>query len=158
VTTMLPNANLVIDVYDLDNAGTGPLVTRQGHLVRNPGNSTIPLELWGADWKFKAGDRIGVRVTDNNQDWWLMAAPSLQNVTVRGGEITLPFLRYRRTETIQGDPGVQLADYLAEQIASAPAGAVNSAVDFSLPPPLEDPPPGSVFTGGYVEPVPGGGG
>jgi hypothetical protein len=152
VTTLLPNANLVIDVYNLDNAGTGPLVTRQGYLVRNPGNSTIPLELWGADWKFKAGDRIGVRVTDNNQDWWLMAAPSAQNVTVRGGSVTLPFLRYRRTETIQGDPGTQLADYLADQIATAPPEAISSAVDFNLPPALEDPPPGSVFTGGYIEP------
>ena len=63
VTTTLPNANLVIDVYDLsqDENGdwTGPLVTRQGHLVRNTGDSTIPLTLWGADWKLKAGDRIG---------------------------------------------------------------------------------------------------
>jgi predicted acyl esterase len=152
VTTTLPHANLVIDVYDLDNAGTGPLITRQGHLVRAPGNSTIPLELWGADWKLNAGDRIGVRVTDNNQDWWLMAAPSAQNVTVRGGTVTLPFLRYRRTEAIQGDPGVQLAGYLADQTASAPAEALASAVDFTLPPPLEDPPPGSVFTGGYIQP------
>jgi uncharacterized protein len=154
VTTTLPNANLVVDVYNLGSEGTGPLVTRQGYLVRNPGDSTIPLVLWGADWKFKAGDRIGVRVTDNNQDWWLMAAPSAQNVTVRGGAVTLPFLRYRRTETIQGDPGVQLADYLDQQIATAPAEAIASAVDFNLPPPLEDPPPGSVFTGGYVEPLP----
>jgi hypothetical protein len=76
-------------------------------------------------------------------------------VTVRGGAVSLPFLRYRRTETIQGDPGVQLADYLAEQQASAPADALSSAVDFNLPPPLEDPPAGSVFTGGYVEPPSG---
>jgi uncharacterized protein len=66
--------------------------------------------------------------------------------------VTLPFLRYRRTEAIQGDPGVQLAGYLADQTASAPAEALASAVDFTLPPPLEDPPPGSVFTGGYIQP------
>ena len=38
----LPNANLVLDVYDLDANGTGPLITRQGHLVRSSGpvNST----------------------------------------------------------------------------------------------------------------------
>jgi hypothetical protein len=113
VTTALPNANLVIDVYDLGQGQngdwTGPLVTRQGHLVRSPGNSTIPLALWGADWELKAGDRIAVRVTDNNQDWWLIAAPSAQPVTVRGGSGTLPFLQNLRTQTIQGDPGVQLA-------------------------------------------------
>jgi uncharacterized protein len=155
VTTTLPNANLVVDVYDLGSDGTGPLVTRQGFLVRNPGDSTIPLTLWGADWKLKAGDRIGVRVTDNNQDWWILAAPSMQSVTVRGGSITLPFLRYLRTQTIQGDPGVQLADYLANQTASAPADSVSGAVDFKLPPPLATPKKGSVYTGGYTEPVGG---
>jgi hypothetical protein len=96
-----------------------------------------------------------VRVTDNNQDWWMMAAPSGQTVTVRGGSIALPFLRYRRTETIQGDPGVQLADYRDQQTATAPATAVSTAVDFALPRTLATPPPGSVFTGGYVEPVGG---
>jgi hypothetical protein len=145
----------VVDVYDLGRNGTGPLVTRQGHLVRSPGNSTIPLTLWGADWKLKAGDRIGVRVTDNNQDWWLLAAPSLQTVTVRGGSITLPFLRYRRTQTIQGDPGVQLADYLADQQAAAPAAALSGAVNFNLPPELATPKAGSVYTGDYTEPVGG---
>jgi uncharacterized protein len=155
VTTTVPNANLVVDVYDLGAGGTGPLITRQGHLVRTPGDSTIPLTLWGADWKLKAGDRIGVRVTDNNQDWWTFAAPSTQSVTVRGGSISLPFLRYRRTQTIQGDPGVQLADYLASQTASAPAAAVSGAVGFNLPPALATPPNGSAYTGGYTEPVGG---
>ena len=158
VTTSLPNANLAIDVYDLGPDGnggwTGPLVTRQGHLVRNAGNSTVPLTLWGADWKLKAGDRVAVRVTDNNQDWWT-ATPSAQPVTVRGGSIALPFLRYRRTQTIQGDPGVQLADYLATHIATAPSDAVAGAVDFKLPPPQATPKKGSVYTGGYTEPVGG---
>jgi hypothetical protein len=94
-------------------------------------------------------------MTDNNQDWWLMAAPSGQSVTVRGGSITLPFLRYRRTQTIQGNPGVQLADYLDRQTASAPPDAVGGAVDFNLPPPLATAPRGSVYTGGYTEPVGG---
>jgi uncharacterized protein len=157
VTTTVPNANLVADVYDLSQDAngdwTGPLVTRQGHLVRNPGSSTIPLTLWGADWKLKAGDRIAVRVTDNNQDWYLMAAPSGQPVTVAGGSITLPFLQYQRTETIQGDPGVQLAPYLATHIATAPADAISGAVSFTLPPALKTPAAGSVYSGGYVRPV-----
>src|SRR6476659_9912678 len=76
VTTTVPNANLAVDVYDLDASGTGPLITRQGHLARTPGDSAIRLELWSADWKLAAGHRIGVRVTDNNQDWWWLAAPS----------------------------------------------------------------------------------
>ena len=151
VTTTLPNANLVVDVYDLDaerhraaHHAPGPPGPRA------PGDSTIPLELWAADWKLAAGHRIGVRVTDNNQDWFLLASPTPQTVTVRGGTVTLPFLRYRRTQTIQGDPGVQLEDYLADTV-TVPADTLGSSqVDFTLPPALANPKPGSVYTGDYV--------
>ena len=149
VTTTIPRANLVVDVYDLDASGTGPLITRQAHMIRGTGDSTIPLQLWDNDWRIAAGHRIGVRVTDNNQDFWLGATPTAQPVTVRGGSISLPFLRYRRTETIAGDPGVQLEDVL-EDTVTAPDVA-GSEVDFTLPPPLETAPPGSEFTGGYIE-------
>jgi hypothetical protein len=154
VTTTLPHANLVVDVYDLDGNGTGPRITRQGHLVRDAGDHTIHLDLWGADWKLAAGHRIGIRVTDNNTDWWVAATPTAQTVTVRGGSVTLPFLRYRRTAGIQGDPGVQLASYLQDTV-TAPADALAADVDFALPPALESPPAGSVYTGDYVEPVGG---
>jgi uncharacterized protein len=84
-----------------------------------------------------------------------MAAPSGQPVTVGGGSITLPFLTYQRTQTIKGDPGVQLAPYLETHIATAPAAAVSGAVDFSLPPRLAKAQKGSVYSGGYVERVGG---
>jgi predicted acyl esterase len=126
VSAPLPNANLVVDVYDLDPSGHGPLITRQGHLIRSSG--PVTLDLWSADWKLAAGHRIGVRVTDANTDWWLHA-PTKQSVTVSGGSITLPFLPQPRTETIAGDPGTQLSPYLAEQV-TAPA---TPASDFSVP-------------------------
>jgi predicted acyl esterase len=153
VTTALPNANLAVDVYDLDANGTGPLITRQAHLVRTPGDSSIRLELWSADWKLAAGHRIGVRVTDNNQDWWLLASPSLQTVTVKGGTVALPFLRYRRTQTIQGDPGVQLDGYLSDTVSVLATTLATSQADFTLPPPLKTAPAGSVYTGGYTEAI-----
>jgi hypothetical protein len=94
-----------------------------------------------------------VRVTDNNQDWWLLASPSLQDVTVRGGSVTLPFLSYRRTQTIQGDPGVQLEDYLADTV-SVPADVLaSSQADFTLPPPMKTASSGSVYSGGYKAPA-----
>jgi predicted acyl esterase len=153
VTTSVPNANLAVDVYDLDANGTGPLITRQGHLVRTPGDSAIRLELWSADWKLAAGHRIGVRVTDNNQDWWLLASPTMQTVTVNGGTVALPFLRYLRTQTIQGDPGTALADYLSYTVSVPADTLAASQVDFTLPPPLRTAPAGSVYTGGYTEPL-----
>jgi uncharacterized protein len=155
VTTSIPNANLVVDVYDLDANGTGPLVTRQGHLVRDAGSATIPLKLWGADWEFKRGDRIAVRVTDNNQDWWIAAVPSAQSVSVGGGSIRLPFLRHRRTRTIQGKPGVMLHSWLKDHVATPPADAVTGASKFKLPPRMIRAKRGSVFSGGYKEPVGG---
>jgi predicted acyl esterase len=150
VTTTLPRANLAVDVYDLNAQGTGPLITRQGHMVRNAGSSTIKLQLWSADWKLAKGHRIGVRVTDNNQDWWLLAVPTAQKVTVNSGSVTLPFLRYRRTETIQGDPGTQLAGYLSDTVVLPNLLLFASQANFTLPPALATAPAGSVYTGGYT--------
>jgi uncharacterized protein len=151
--TTAPNANLVVDVYDLDKDGTGPLITRQGHLLRTAGDNPVALDLWSADWRIPAGHRIAVRLTDTNQDWWLGTVPTLQSVTVKSATVTLPFLRYRRTKTIAGDPGVQLAGYLADAVV-LPADLVKgSEAPFNLPPALEDAPAGSVYTGDYTERV-----
>jgi uncharacterized protein len=135
VSTTLPRANLVVDVYDLDRTGTGPLITRQAHMIYGTGQSEIPLELWSADWKLPAGHRIGVKVTDNNTDFWLLASPTLQTVTVEGGEITLPFLGRERTKSIQGDPGTQLESYLSRTVTVPPETIESSESDsFTLPP------------------------
>jgi putative CocE/NonD family hydrolase len=135
VSTTLPRANLVVDVYDLDPSGTGPLITRQAHMIRETGDSTIPLDLWSADWKIPAGHRIGVKVADINSDFWLFAAPTFQDVTVDGGTITLPFLGRERTDTIQGDPGVQLESYLSETVTVPRETMETSESDsFVLPP------------------------
>jgi uncharacterized protein len=123
VSTPLPRANLVVDVYDLDENGRGPLITRQGHLIRSSG--PITLDLWSADWKLAAGHRIAVRVADANTDWWLHA-PTKQTVTVHGGSVTLPFLTQAHTDTIEGDPGVQLSAYLSRRV-TVPAATLQSA-------------------------------
>ena len=132
VATTRPNANLVVDVYDLDEYGIGPLVTRQGFLARSSGEKT--LDLWSADWKIPAGHRIAVRVTDANEDWWVHA-PTFDDVQVVGGSVTLPFLASERTETIQGDPGTQLEGYLSETVTVPPETMRESvSPDFALPP------------------------
>ncbi|HEX7300942.1 MAG TPA: CocE/NonD family hydrolase [Solirubrobacteraceae bacterium] len=132
VATTRPNANLVVDVYDLDQYGIGPLITRQGFLARSSGEKT--LDLWSADWKLAAGHRIAVRVTDANEDWWIHT-PLFDTVKVVGGSVTLPFLTYQRTRTIQGDPGTQLAGYLADTITVPPETVRDSVSStFKLPP------------------------
>jgi predicted acyl esterase len=132
VSTLLPRANLVVDVYDLNRNGVGPLITRQGHMIFESGK--IQMDLWSADWKLERGHRIGVRVTDANSDWWVHV-PTLQNVTLEGGSVTLPFLRHARTETIQGDPGTQLNNYLKETVTVPPETiAAAESKSFALPP------------------------
>jgi hypothetical protein len=131
VANTRPNANLVVDVYDLDENGTGPLITRQGFLARNSGAHT--LDLWSADWKIAAGHRIAVRVTDANEDWWIHT-PLFDTVQVVGGSVTLPFLANERTETIPGEPGTQLDGYLNETITVPPETLAEAeTASFSLP-------------------------
>jgi predicted acyl esterase len=130
VSAAFPRANLVVDVYDLDENGRGPLITRQGYLIRASG--PVTLDLWSADWKLAAGHRIAVRVADANTDWWLHA-PTKQTVTVHGGSVTLPFLTQPRTETIAGDPGVQLSAYLARRVTVPAATLQGAETEFATP-------------------------
>jgi hypothetical protein len=60
----------------------------------------------------------------------------LATLKVVGGSVTLPFLTYQRTDTIQGDPGTQLEDYLSETITVPPETMRDSvSSSFQLPPP-----------------------
>jgi uncharacterized protein len=136
VATTRPNANLVVDVYDLDEFGIGPLITRQGFLARSSGEKT--LDLWSADWKIPAGHWIALRVTDANEDWWIHT-PLFDTVKVVGGSVTLPFLTYTRPDTIQGDPGTQLEEYMSETITVPPETLRDSvSSSFTLPPAQKD--------------------
>jgi putative CocE/NonD family hydrolase len=146
VTTTVPNDNLVVDVYDLDGTGVGPLISRQGFLVRSPGTQDVTLQMMSADWRFVAGHRIGVRVTDNNQEWWIAAMPTPDNVVVNGGSIALPFLKFQRPNTIEGDPGVQLASYLKKTEDASSVLASSTAPGFNVPPALVAPQPGDPGT------------
>jgi hypothetical protein len=145
VSTQAPRANLAIDVYDVTKDGKGPLITRQGALIRDAGESTIKLDLWSADWKLRKGRRIAVRITETNTDWWRLAVPTRQTVTVKKASVSLPFLRYKRSDTIEGAPGVQLQSYLSRTV-QIPAATLKAAeiAGFGLPPALLDPPVPSV--------------
>ena len=49
--------------------------------------------------------------------------------------MTVPFVTYQRTETIQGDPGTQLEGYLNETITVPPETLRDSvSPSFNLPP------------------------
>jgi hypothetical protein len=146
ITTPVPNSNLVVSLYDIDENGRAMHVTRQGRLL--PRSERYRLDLWSADWKFAAGHRIGVRVSDADGNWWTHVG-TRQEVRVFEGEIELPFLTHTRPETIQGDPSTRLGTYTEARTVQLPPETIAGAEspDFVLPPAQtaepgsEEPPP-----------------
>ncbi len=131
----LQSANLTADLYDLDAANNATLVSRGTYLLG--GTGTISFDLYGDDWELPAGHRIGVLISSSNSEWWT-PTPTFQPVTVQSASISLPFLRCRRTATIQGNPSVKLEDYLASTPFQVDADTVAAGTDprFPLPPAL----------------------
>jgi uncharacterized protein len=134
VSTTVPRANLAVDVYDLDEDGEGPLITRQGHMIHR--NGKLELELWSADWILQKGHRIGVRITDANTDWWMLTVPTQAKVTVHDARVTLPFLTKDRGPAIDGEPGTQLDSYLGRVVRLPEATIEQAETEFDLPGPL----------------------
>jgi predicted acyl esterase len=126
------DANLAVDVYDIDAGRQATLISRQAYLLRGPGPVTF--DLYGDDWRLPAGHRLGVLVTGANAEWWAHL-PTLGTVDVRSASIELPFLRCRRTATIQGAPSVKLEDYRASAPFEVPAATIEQATDpaFTVP-------------------------
>jgi uncharacterized protein len=127
-----PDANLVVDVYDIDSGHRATLISRGAYLLRGPGPVTF--DLYGDDWKLPAGHRLGVLVTGANAEWW-QHVPTGQDVTVRSASIELPFLHCRRTAAIQGEKSVKLESYRADAPFEVPADtlAEGTAPALSIP-------------------------
>jgi putative CocE/NonD family hydrolase len=124
---LLPRANLVADLYDVAPDGQATLVSRAGRLVSSSGG--YDLRLYGQDWLFGAGHRVGVLITGANAEWWLHA-PTLQTVTVKAGTITLPWLPAGHTApALEGGRAVRLDEY--EAAAPFPVAAATIAAGTS---------------------------
>ncbi|MCZ4493874.1 MAG: putative secreted protein [Conexibacter sp.] len=130
---LLPHANLVADLYDVAPDGTATLIARNSRLADR--NGGYDLQLYGQDWRFGAGHRVGVLVTGANAEWWLHA-PTLQTIMVKSGTVALPWLARERTSDLAGSRAVRLDEYLAAApfTVSAATIAANTAPGFALPP------------------------
>jgi predicted acyl esterase len=102
------DANFVADVYDVDDKGNALLVSRNAFLAPSAGK--VSIDMYGNDWQFVAGHRIGVLLTGANSDWWAHS-PTGQQVDVKSAKLTMPYLGCRRTNFIQGNPSIRLEDY-----------------------------------------------
>jgi predicted acyl esterase len=135
VTSPQPNANLSVDVYDIDGSNSALLLSRTAYLLPM-GASRISPEMYGNDWLIPAGHRLGVLVTTANDEWWT-PTPTEATVTLNQGSVTLPFLKYVRTATIPGKRPARLAAWLAAAPFKLDSATVTASTSpgFSLPPP-----------------------
>ena len=135
VNSTLPNANLSVDVYDIDANRSALLLSRTAYLLP-AGASKISPEMYGNDWLIPAGHRIGVLVTTANAEWWT-PTPSMSTVALVKGSITLPFLRRLRTADLTG---YKRPARLDQWLQAAPLTLSQSTIDsstsntFRLPP------------------------
>jgi pimeloyl-ACP methyl ester carboxylesterase len=134
-----PASGVVVDTYDIDADRNAILLSRNASLV---GSGKVEMDLYGNDWKIPEGHRLGVLVTDTNEEWWLPAAPS--SLELKSGTVTLPFLQYSRPDTIQGDPSVRLDNWLSDAPFEVAEDVITAATkaDFPLPGGLRTAPPG----------------
>ena len=134
VSETVPNANLVVDVYDIDSAGKALLISRGAQLVRSSGLQSF--DLYGEDWPIPAGHRLGVLITGSNSEWWTHV-PTQQTVTVNSARASLPFLRTQRTNDLPGSISVKLASYRNDTFTVSQATMDAANAPFALPDPLE---------------------
>jgi predicted acyl esterase len=139
VSPTAPRTNVVVNVYDVDPDGRATLLTRGAGLTDAAGPKDVVL--WPTDWTFEPGHRVGVLVSGANQEAFVHV-PTRTTVTVNGGTVHLPFLRYRRVSDLQGEPAPRLEAYQAQAPFSVPPATISSRTNpaFTLPPPLEQRP------------------
>jgi predicted acyl esterase len=129
-----PNANLVADLYDVDEKGMAIIISRQAYLLA--GNGKVSFSLYDQHWKMPRGHRLGVMVTGANQGWWVHQ-PTGQTVTVKSAQVALPFLTCTRPDSdrIQGESAIRLDNYKRTEPFQLPASLIsqNTLAGFPLP-------------------------
>ncbi|MBI5104717.1 MAG: CocE/NonD family hydrolase, partial [Solirubrobacterales bacterium] len=130
-----PGTNLVVDLYDVAPDGKATLVSRGGQLVAGTGPQEV--ELYGNDWRFEPGHRVGVLVTGANAEWWLHQ-PTNATVSVTGASVRLPWLRYTRADDQPGGKAVRLEQYLEDAPFQVDPQTIADRTQpaFALPPAL----------------------
>lgn len=108
VSTVVPHANLVALLYDVDGDGKGRLITRGAYLIKAAGRVTF--ELYPQDWILRKGHRFGLLLSSNDASWFNPIPTNTEVTILKGGEIELPFLRYLRTPDLEGGAAEAMAN------------------------------------------------
>jgi uncharacterized protein len=126
LVTAAPRANLVANVYDIAPDGKATLVSRGAKMLRTPGIQRTELALYGQDWVFAEGHRIGVLVSGSNAEWWVHQ-PTQAPVVIRSAFASLPLLRTERTSFLEGGDTPRLRQTKANAVITVPAPVVTAS-------------------------------
>jgi predicted acyl esterase len=140
VNTLLPNANMAANVYDIGPDGKILMISRGVNLLRGMGTRVFTFSLYGHDFPIAAGHRIGVLIGSGNTDVFTHV-PTNQSVSVLSASVRLPFLTYNRTSFLDGGSTPRLERYLAATRNTLSAAKIASSErTFNIPGPLLPPP------------------
>lgn len=133
-----PRSNLAANLYDIGPDGKGVLVSRAVTLLRDTTNE-VTLQMYGQDWVFAPGHRIGVRLSSGNDDFGWDHVHTEGTVTVTQAAIRLPFLTRQRQDFGEGEVTDRLTAQLETQTVEAGPVIDAAATAFDLPPALLPP-------------------
>ena len=139
LTTSADDIDYAVNIYDIDEeSGVATNVSRGTYLVRTAGEQTIDLQLYGQDWVFEEGHRIGVILSGGNEDWWNHVDTDA-TVPATDATVTLPLLTERRTDFLPSDGTTpRLEQYSVSGTIPLDAVDMSNEVDFDLPGPGRD--------------------
>ena len=129
VTTVAPLANLIALVYDVDVNGKARLITRGAYLIRE---GSADFDLYPQDWRLRKGHRLALFLGASDEDWFSPLSTG-QQVEVQGGTLSLPFLRFLRTNNLEGTR--------AAAMGGVPTASVDRATIDGATVPMKFPPP-----------------
>jgi uncharacterized protein len=132
IDSLVPYVHTVAHVYDVAPDGRALLVTRGAMATPDFGEEEISVELYPQDWVFEAGHRIAVHL-HGSDDAWYSPGLSHTDVTVLGGELELPLLRYVRDSFVEGGR----SGAMGGGTTVSPSTIEEATVETDPPPPQE---------------------
>jgi len=118
-----PAATVAVELFDIAPEGRATVITRGIAPVAD----TADIRLLAQDWPLRAGDRLGVRITDVVDDVWSHAAANSQ-VTVLAARLELPLLTTPRTPDRTGGTSEAWMKWRGQKVRTLGPDVLNNAV------------------------------
>lgn len=125
ISSLVPYAHTVAHLYDVDPTGRAYLVSRGAIATRAFGAEDVRFALYPQDWVFEKGHRVAIHLSGSDDAWYSPGA-SMTEVTVNGGALELPLLRYVRDAFIDGARSNSMGGNTTVSAATINAATVES--------------------------------